>query len=112
MEAIRFSTALTFFSNLDTFIQQFGSFVSMNSSQMETMLTQFRNRGEKDIQNYLTTCYFNPYVNADNCSMPQGNDFSNYYTYVDTNASIDRRIFPILMNYLDAKLEDSDFPSL
>lgn len=44
--------------------------------------------------------------------MPQGNDFNNYYTYVDTNATIDKRIFPILMNYLDAKLEDSDFPSL
>lgn len=44
--------------------------------------------------------------------MPQGNDFFNYYTYVDTNATIDRRIFPILMSYLDAKLEDSDFPSL
>lgn len=112
VEAIRFSTALTFFTNLDTFIQQFGSFISLPTSQVEAMLTAYRSRGEKDIQNYLTTCYFNPYVNADTCTMPQGNDFSNYYTYVDANASIDRRVFPILMSYLDAQLEDSDFPSL
>lgn len=112
VEAIRFSTALTFFSNLDTFIQQFSSFVSLNPTQIGDILAAYKSRGEKDIQNYLTTCYFNPYVNADNCSMPQGNDFNNYYTYVDTNTTIDRRIFPILMNYLDAKLEDSDFPSL
>lgn len=112
VEAIRFSTALTFFSNLDTFIQQFSSFISLSSNQVTTILDLYRSRGEKDIQNYLTTCYFNPYVNADSCSMPQGNDFANYYTYVDTNARIDARVFPILMNYLDAKLEDSDFPSL
>lgn len=112
VEAIRFSTALTFFSNLDTFTQQFSSFISLNSEQVASLLESYRTRGEKDIHNYLTTCYFNPYVNADNCSMPQGNDFFNYYTYVDTNATIERRIFPILMSYLDAKLEDSDFPSL
>lgn len=34
VEAIRFSTALTFFSNLDTFIQQFSSFVSLNATQV------------------------------------------------------------------------------
>lgn len=112
VEAIRFSTALTFFSNLDTFVQQFSSFVSLSQSQVENMLTAYRTRGEKDIQNYLTTCYFNPYVSADTCSMPQGNDFANYYTYVDTNAPVDTKVFPILMNYLDAQLEDTDFPSL
>lgn len=112
VEAIRFSTALTFFSNLDTFLQQFSSFVSLNSQQVSALLEAYKNRGEKDIQNYLTTCYFNPYVNADSCAMPQGNDFVNYYSYVDTKASIEKRIFPILMDYLDSKLENSDFPSL
>lgn len=112
VEAIRFSTALTFFSNLDTFIQQFSNFISMSPSQVASTLQTYKERGEKDIQNYLTTCYFNPYVNADNCSMPQGNDFINYYTYVDDKAAIDKRAFPILMSYLDAKLENTDFPSL
>jgi len=112
VEAIRFSTALTFFSNLDTFLQQFSSFVSVSPTQAREIMNAYKERGEKDIQNYLTTCYFNPYVNADSCSMPQGNDFNNYYTYVDTKAAIDKRLFPILMNYLDSKLEDSDFPSL
>ncbi|MBP6910152.1 hypothetical protein KBC03_00975, partial [Patescibacteria group bacterium] len=112
VEAIRFSTAMTFFSNLDTFLQQFSSFVSLSPEQVAALIDVYKSRGEKDIQNYLTTCYFNPYVNADNCAMPQGNDFANYYTYVDTKASIEKRIFPILMSYLDAKLENSDFPSL
>lgn len=112
VEAIRFSTALTFFSNLDTFIQQFSSFISLNPSQVSNILKEYKERSEKDIQNYLTTCYFNPYVSADACSMPQGNDFLNYYTYVDDKATIDKRVFPVLMNYLDAKLENSDFPSL
>ncbi len=71
VEAIRFSTALTFFSNLDTFIQQFSNFISMSPSQIAAILQEYKERGEKDIQNYLTTCYFNPYVNADSCNMPQ-----------------------------------------
>lgn len=112
VEAIRFSTALTFFSNLDTFLQQFGSYVSMSTSQIGAVLSDYKNRGEKDIQNYLTTCYFNPYVNADTCSMPQWNDFLNYYNYVDDKAFIDKKTFPLLMSYLDAKLENTDFPSL
>lgn len=112
VEAIRFSTALTFFSNLDTFLQQFGSYVSLNPEQINGILNSYKERGEKDVQNYLTTCYFNPYVSADSCSMPQGNDFLNYYTYVDDNAVINKTLFPVLMNYLDAKLENTDFPSL
>lgn len=112
VEVIRFSTALTFFSNLDTFLQQFGSYVSMSPSQISAVLDQYKSRGEKDIQNYLTTCYFNPYVSADNCAMPQGNDFFNYYAFVDTNAKVDMKTFPVLISYLDAKLESSDFPSL
>ena len=44
--------------------------------------------------------------------MPQGNDFLNYYTYVDDKAEINKSLFPVLMNYLDAKLENTDFPSL
>lgn len=44
--------------------------------------------------------------------MPQGNDFLNYYMYVDTSTTIDKNRFPVLMSYLDAKLEESDFPSL
>lgn len=112
VEAIRFSTALTFFSNLDTFLQQFGSFVSLSPAQTAALLEQYKARGEKDIQNYLTTCYFNPYVSAENCAMPQGNDFLNHYAFVDTTAKIDTKIFPALISYLDAKLESSDFPSL
>ncbi len=112
VEAIRFSTALTFFSNLDTFVQQFSSFLTISAPQLDSILAAYKSRSEKDIQNYLTTCYFNPYVSADSCNMPQGNDFMNYYTYVDTKANIDKKDFPILMNYLDAKLENTDFPSL
>ena len=112
IEAIRFSTALTYFSNLDTFLKQFSSFVSITPEQVTLILDAYKKRWEKDIQNYLTTCYFNPYVNADSCSMPQGNDFLNYYMYVDTSTTIDKNRFPVLMSYLDAKLEESDFPSL
>ncbi len=109
IESVRFATALKFFSSLDSFLAQLSSYTSTNKEELEVQLQDFIKRWEKDINNYIVSCYLNGYEISSTCSTI--GDFSNYYYYLDP-ASLNQKNFLITMDALEAKLENTDFPSL
>ena len=111
VESIRFAVALKYFSLIDSFIGQLSSFASMNKELVSEKLKTFVERGEKDIYLYVSSCYLNGYELWISCSSIW--DFFNYYKYTDTSMSKDDlRLFLLTMDIIEAKLENTDFPSL
>lgn len=109
IESVRFATAMKFFSVLDSFLSQLSSYSSINKETLETQLWEFIKRWEKDINNYIVSCYLNGYEISSTCSTI--GDFSNYYYYSDPTA-FNQKTFLITMDALESKLENTDFPSL
>lgn len=109
IESVRFATALKFFSSLDSFLAQLSSYTSTNKDDLNTQLQEFIKRWEKDINNYIVSCYLNGYEISSTCSTI--GDFANYYYYLDP-ASLNQKNFLITMDALESKLENTDFPSL
>ena len=111
MESVRFVVALKYFSLLDTFITQIASRASMSKEEVRSTIDKFVGRWEKDIHNYVTSCYLNGYEPSIACDTIQ--DFFNYYNYVDTSLKdSEKKLFLILMDTIEAKLENTKFPSL
>jgi hypothetical protein len=54
-------------------------------------MESYSKRGEKDIANYLSMCYLNPYEKLPNCD--QINDFNNYFIYEDKESDLDTSFF-------------------
>jgi hypothetical protein len=109
IESLRFTTALKFFAVLDSFLTQLSSVTSVGKVDLQGELQKFIDRGEKDINNYITSCYLNGYEISSNCNTI--GDFSNYYIYSDL-AGFNQRLFLQTMDRLQTKLENTDFPSL
>ena len=111
VESIRFAVALKYFSLIDSFIWQLSSYASMPKDVVEQKLKMFVERGEKDIYLYVAACYLNWYELWTACSTIW--DFFNYYKYTDTSLTKDDlRLFLLTMDIIEAKLENTDFPSL
>lgn len=111
VESIRFAVALKYFSLLDSFTTQLSSYASMPKDVVAKKLKNFVDRGEKDIYLYVSSCYLNGYEIWTSCSTI--GDFFNYYTYVDSSfTNDDKRLFLLTMDIIQAKLENTDFPSL
>ena len=53
IESVRFTTALKFFSVLDSFLTQLSSYASVPKDVLGDQLNGFLDRGEKDINNYI-----------------------------------------------------------
>lgn len=110
LETIKFWTALKIFSMLDTFLQQASSSLWISKNELADTMTKYTERWEKDIANYLSTCYLNPYERLPNCD--QVNDFNNYFAYEDKDTKINTNLFSKIFNLIDTKLEKSDISSL
>jgi hypothetical protein len=109
IESVRFATALKFFSILDSFVGQLSSYTSVDKNSLSTDLQTFIERGEKDINNYIASCYLNGYEISADCSAV--GDFTNYYSVLGATG-FNQPLFLKTMNALEAKLENTDFPSL
>lgn len=110
LETIKFGTALKIFSMLDTFLQQASQKLNMSKDQIATIMESYTERGEKDIANYLSMCYLNPYEQLPNCN--QINDFNNYFIYENNTTDINTSVFSNLINLIETKLEKSEVESL
>jgi hypothetical protein len=110
LETIKFWTALKIFSMLDTFLQQGSQTLNMSKEDLSELMSTYTERWEKDIANYLSMCYLNPYEQLPNCN--QINDFNNYFLYEDKDISIDTKLFSKIFSLIDSKLEKSDIASL
>lgn len=100
---------MKFFSILDSFVAQLSSVTSTNKEQLAADIETFISRGEKDINNYITSCYLNGYEMSSSCNAI--GDFSNYYSILGVTG-FNQPLFLQTMSALEAKLENTDFPSL
>lgn len=110
LETIKFGTAIKIFAMLDTFLQQASQSLWISKDQLSTLMESYSQRWEKDIANYLSMCYLNPYEKLPNCD--QINDFNNYFTYEDKESTLDTSLFWKIFALIDSKLEKSDIASL
>jgi len=110
LETIKFWTALKIFSMLDTFLQQASQTLNISKEALSDLMTTYTQRWEKDIANYLSMCYLNPYEQLPNCDII--NDFNNYFIYEDKDTKIDTTLFSNIFSLIDSKLEKSDIASL
>jgi hypothetical protein len=110
LETIKFWTAIKIFSMLDTFLQQASQSLWISKEQLSWLMDSYSKRGEKDIANYLSMCYLNPYEKLPNCD--QINDFNNYFVYEDKESDLDTSFFWKIFALIDSKLEKSDIASL
>ncbi len=110
LETIKFGTALKIFSMLDTFLQQASQTLNISKEILSDLMATYTQRWEKDIANYLSMCYLNPYEQLPNCDII--NDFNNYFIYEDKDTKIDTTLFSNIFSLVDSKLEKSDISSL
>lgn len=110
IETIKFATALKMFSLLDTFLQQASRLVDLPKDTVRNTIAAYLARGEKDISHFLTTCYLNPYEDFPACN--QIGDFANYFRFEERDADFNPSLFAQIMSIVDAKLEQSELPSL
>ena len=110
LETIKFGTAFKIFSMLDTFLQQTSQTLNISKDTLSDIMTIYTERGEKDIANYLSMCYLNPYEQLPNCDTIK--DFDNYFVYEDKETDMDTTIFSKIFSLVDSKLEKSDIASL
>lgn len=108
IESVRFATALNFFSALDSFMTQLSASASRSKTELTNTLEFFLNRWEKDINNYIVSCYLNGYESSDCITI---GDFERYYRAYNATG-FDSRVFLTTMHLIQLKLENSDFPSL
>lgn len=109
IESVRFATALNFFSSLDSFMTQLSAITSVSKSELADMMDIFIKRGEKDINNYVVSCFLNGYETSTSCTTI--GDFSKYYSIYQTTG-FDQRVFLATMKLIQDKLENTDIPSL
>ncbi len=109
IESVRFATALNFFSSLKSFMTQLSAITSVSEAELAEMVDVFIKRWEKDINNYVVSCYLNGYETSTSCTTI--GDFSRYYSIYQTTG-FNERVFLATMKLIQDKLENSDIPSL
>lgn len=102
VEAIKIFASLSTLSNVDSFIQSFANFVSVNTFDSSRFMNFYLSRWEWDIQRYLTHCYLNPFEN-DRCNAVW--DFRSYY---DWNPSFNPSRFIDLITHVTDEIENND----
>ena len=108
LEAIKFSTAMKVFSYLQTFLQQFSSESGQPINYILDRMAAYSDRGEKDINAYLLSCYLNPFELTDACNTI--GDFDRYLVQEGV-PDFDGGFYKELMAYMDDKLENSAYPN-
>lgn len=108
LESIKFSTAIQVFSQLDTFITSFASYMGVESSYVKQQMQAVAARGDQDIYAFLSHCYMNPYELSYDCDIV--GDFDVRYANQEAN-DVDPVFLKQLLYYIDQKLEQTELPS-
>ncbi len=108
LEAIKFSSAISVFSYLDTFIESLSKAIETSKSSIQENTQNIIQRWEKDINLYITNCYLNPFETNYECNVIW--DFDKYYSITEDEL-FNTLFFKELMHYTDNKLEQTELPS-
>lgn len=108
LEAIKFSSAISVFSHLDTFIESLSKSINIPKNETQNKTKDIITRWEKDINLYITNCYLNPYETNYKCNIIW--DFDKYYD-ITNDSNFQTNFFKELINYTDTKLEQTELPS-
>jgi hypothetical protein len=68
LESIKFSSAISVFSNLNTFLDSISNSIDIDKNDISENMNKIIKRGNKDIDNYLKSCYLNPFETSYNCN--------------------------------------------
>lgn len=107
LEAIKFSSAISVFSYLDTFTDSLAQSLGLDKQEVTSSIKKVTNRWESDINLYIKNCYLNPFEIWYDCNYIW--DFDKYYNIVWDK--FDTKFFKELMRYTDSKLEQTEVPS-
>ncbi len=108
IEAIKFNSAFSVFSKLDTFIDSLSKEVKMDKNVILAHMDDISKRWEKDINLYLKNCYLNAFEIDYNCNNIW--DFEKYYELTN-DQDFDTAFFKKLIQFVDEKLEQTEIPS-
>lgn len=107
LEAIKFSSAISVFSYLDTFVSSLVQSLGLDKDAIQENIDKVTNRWESDINVYIKDCYLNPFESNYDCNYIW--DFDAYYNNLKDN--FNTKFFKELIKYTDARLEQSQIPS-
>lgn len=108
IESIKFSSAISVFSKLDTFVETLSKEIWMDKATIIKNMNQISNRWEKDINLYIKNCHLNPAEIDYNCN--NIGDFNKYYELIQ-DSEFNVSFFKKLMQSIDIKLEQTEVPS-
>lgn len=108
IESIKFSSAISVFAKLDTFVETLSKELWMDKSAVVQNMEQISDRWEKDINLYIKNCHLNPAELDYNCN--NIGDFNKYYELTQ-DSGFNVSFFKKLMQSINEKLEQTEVPS-
>ena len=108
IESIKFSSAISVFSKLDTFIERLSKETWLEKEEILTKIDEITKRWEKDINLYIKNCYLNASEIDYNCNNIW--DFDKYYELTE-DENFDTSFFKYLIQFVDNRLEQTEVPS-
>lgn len=108
IRAIKFSSAISVFSNLDTFVDSLAKETGKSKETVLENMQMIQSRWEKDINLYIKNCELNAFEVDYECDNIW--DFDKYYSLV-WDKEFDTEFFKYLMNFIKDKLEQTEIPS-
>ena len=108
IEAIKFNSAISVFSKLDTFIASLSKELGIDKDVIMTNINSITKRWEKDINLYIKNCRLNTFEVDYNCNSIW--DFEKYYDLTD-DKEFNTKFFKKLIQFIDEKLEQTEVPS-
>lgn len=108
IESIKFSSAISVFSKLDTFITSIYKETWLEKDTILDKINEITKRWEQDINLYIKNCR----LNASELDFQCNNiwDFDRYYALTE-ETWFDTRFFKYLMQFVHEKLEQTEIPS-
>lgn len=108
IESIKFSSAISVFSKLDTFLESTSRETGLEKEEILDKMKNISRRWEKDINLYIKNCKLNASELDAQCNHIW--DFDKYYELTE-DTWFDTKFFKSLMEFIDAKLEQTEVPS-
>lgn len=108
IRAIKFSSAISVFSKLDTFVESLARETGKSKAQVLSNMNEIIDRWEKDINLYIKNCELNAFEVDYECNNIW--DFDKYYELI-WDKEFDTDFFKYLMMFIKDKLEQTEIPS-